>query len=137
MNIPEWAINGVVACLCFIVGGKFPDVDLAPVFPLRHRSAWTHGLLIPLAVWYATGLHPLAWWGAVGFLPALALHLFADCWPKSWSGSALIKLYPLPFSLPGWASFLWILAGAFVSFWVWWSPLGVGDLVLGFVGRWW
>lgn len=125
MIFPAWVLNGVVACLGFIVGGKFPDVDLAPVFPLRHRSAWTHGPLVPLAAWWLAGAHPLAWWAVAGFLPALALHLLADCWPKSWHGSALIKLYPLPWSLPPFLSFLWIGVGAATTVWLWLYGFGV------------
>ena len=127
--IPPWVLNSLVALLAFVVGGKFADVDLAPVFPLRHRSAWTHGPLVPALVWWVSTLHPLGWYVAVGFLPAYALHLLADLWPKAWVGSALIKLYPLPLSFNPALSFLWIALGVVAAWWVWWYPLEILTII--------
>ena len=109
----------ITIIVAFGIGAKFPDIDLAPVFPLRHRSAWTHGALIPYLLWWGSSLHPLAWWAAFGFLPSYAGHLLADCLPRSWQGSALVKLYPLPVSLNWFFSFTWIALGAFAAIGVW------------------
>lgn len=104
-------INIALVVLGAIIGGTFADIDLAPPLPIRHRSFWTHGLLIPLGLGYLMPYHPLLFWFALGFLPAFALHLLADCFPKRWHGGAKIKLFPIPGSLPALFSFIWIFLG--------------------------
>lgn len=93
------------------IGSKFADIDLAPPLPIRHRSFWTHGLFIPLGLGYLLPMHPLMFWFTVGFLPAFALHLLADMFPKRWRGGAMIKLYPIPITLPAPFSLLWLCMG--------------------------
>src|SRR3989304_139293 len=93
-----------------ILGYRFPDVDVAPILPLRHRSWLTHGAIIPLAVWFPAESQPDWKMFCIGFLAALALPLIDDAGPKSWKGSALVNFYPLPFSLP--AIFSWLYIGA-------------------------
>lgn len=117
--------TGRVAALVigFLVGARLPDVDLAPVGPWRHRSAWTHGPLLPLAALWLAGLHPLAWWFAIGVLPGLGAHLLSDALPKAWSGGALIKFWPVPVSLPAPLSFLYIAASAVTCGYVFWRLL--------------
>jgi hypothetical protein len=102
-----------------LIGATVADVDLAPVFGLRHRSAWTHGAPFPVAFYFLARLNPLLWWFVVGLLPALTMHLLYDCFPKNWAGSANIKFAPLPWHLPGWASAFYIAAGAVASGWAW------------------
>ena len=107
--------------LGFLVGAKLPDVDLAPVGLWRHRSAWTHGPLLPLLAWRMSDAHPLVWWALVGALPAYAIHLLSDAFPKAWNGGALIKLYPLPGALGAVLSFVYILGGVAACGWVFWK----------------
>lgn len=97
------------------VGATMADVDLAPVGPWRHRSAWTHGPLLPLVMLAAAQANEWAWWFVVGALPTYALHLLADCFPRAWRGNALVKLYPLPWSLPAPVSFVYLASGVWAS----------------------
>lgn len=115
-------------CLIILIGAaigiKFADVDLAPVFRLRHRSAWTHGPLIVWLVMYLLGSFPWLYWLAVGFLPANAIHLFADMFPRNWKGGALIHLHPIKRDLAPVLSFAWLGFGAYISFQKWISITG-------------
>jgi hypothetical protein len=121
------AFNIFVVFIGSTIGATFADIDLAPPLPIKHRSAWTHGPLVPLAMFWTIGLYPVFWWFTVGFLPAFALHLFHDMFPKRWHGGAFIKLYPFPGSLGAVLSFLW-LAGSVGLTMVWFT---------GMVWRWW
>lgn len=94
-----------------IIGLTFADIDLAPPLPLKHRSAWTHGPGVPWAVTFCLSVYPWLWPAACGFLATFAVHLLADMFPKSWSGSAMINCYPLKFSLPPVLSFLYLFSG--------------------------
>lgn len=125
----ETIAHAALVLLGFAIGAKLPDIDLAPVFPLRHRSAWTHGPVLALFLYIVSGIHLWAWWLVVGVLPALLVHMLVDCFPRKWHGSATVKLYPLPYSLsPGW-SFLWIGCGSCVCGLVWWELAGPSVLV--------
>ena len=97
------------------LGATFPDIDLAPPLPLKHRSAWTHGPFIAVALSWAIAWHPLLFWFALGATPALCLHLFKDMFPHKWHGGALIKLYPLPITLPAMLSFIYLALGVYWS----------------------
>lgn len=97
------------------IGIKFADIDLAPVFGLRHRSAWTHGPLIAFLALYLLSLFPWLYWFFVGFLPGHAIHLLADMFPRNWKGGAMIKLHPIKKELAPIFSFLWLFAGAYFS----------------------
>jgi len=105
-----------LAGLGFVIGGTFADIDLAPPLPVKHRSAWTHGVLVPVVLYYVMDQPGgQIFWFTVGFLPAYSLHLLADMFPKSWHGSAFINLHPLPGSFGTILSFLWLLAGVVAS----------------------
>ena len=107
----------ILATIAFLIGLKLPDVDLAPVFFMRHRSAWTHGPLPAIAICLLDDKLPayhLAW---MALLAGIAIHLLADCFPKSWQGSALINFKPLRGSLKPFASF------ALISFSAWFSSV--------------
>ncbi|RLC83719.1 MAG: hypothetical protein DRJ03_16340 [Chloroflexi bacterium] len=119
MEWKEMFITGVVFVLGFSIGGTFSDIDLAPPLPIRHRSAWTHGPFIPLALWAASsgGL----WWAyfALGFLPAYAIHLIYDMFPKKWTGGARVSWYPLTgWRMGGLLSFLFLAGSAALAGWM-------------------
>jgi hypothetical protein len=121
----ELAISAFLLFVGLTIGATFADIDLAPPLPLRHRSVWTHGPLLPwLLVGWGLDLHPLAWWFVVGFLPALTLHLLYDMFPRRWHGGATIKLFPLPGTLPAFLSFLFLAAGAGYSGYLFWQLVG-------------
>lgn len=119
----EWLGIATAVLIGLAVGARLPDVDLAPVGLWRHRSAWTHGPLLPLGALWLSALHPLWWWFCMGALPALAVHLLSDALPKAWNGGALIKFYPLPFSLPAFFSLAYIASGAVMCGYVFWRLL--------------
>lgn len=102
-----------------IIGFTFADIDLAPVLPLKHRSAWTHGPPVPFGLAWLVTLYPPMWPFAVGFLITYALHLLADMFPKFWRGSALINLYPIGLSLPPILSLLYLAAGIGCTVYTW------------------
>jgi hypothetical protein len=99
----------------FSLGLTLADIDLAPPLPLKHRSAWTHGPFIPLALWY---LNPGGDWYrlfSMAFLPGFALHLSYDMFPKAWQSIACISFHPLPGRLPGFLSFLYLWLGVITA----------------------
>lgn len=123
-------INFLLFAVGAAIGIKFADIDLAPPLRLKHRSVWTHG---PLAAWlviYLLTVQPDIYWLAVGFLPANAIHLFADMFPRNWKGGAMIKLHPIKKELAPVLSFAWLGVGAYYSgaqwllitdhLWGWW-----------------
>lgn len=125
-------LNSLTCIIGAWIGLKFADIDLAPPLPFRHRSAWTHGPLIAWIIVYLLSHFPFAYWFAVGFLPANAIHLLADMFPRNWKGGAMIKLYPIKKELAPILSFLWLGYGAYISSVKWlqitnhlwgWSPL--------------
>lgn len=124
----ETIAYAALAFVGFAIGAKLPDVDLAPVFPLRHRSFWTHGPFLPTLLTLAAGLSWWSWWVVAGMLPAVFVHFLLDCFPKHWRGSATIKLYPISYSLSSLTSFLWLALGAVTSGYLWWAL--VGDAIL-------
>ena len=101
------------------LGLTFADIDLAPPLPLSHRSAWTHGVFIPLALLYISQGNPWARAFSLGFLPLYALHLAYDMFPRAWQSIACISLYPIPGRLPGWLSFLYLWVGLGAALWAW------------------
>jgi hypothetical protein len=113
------------------IGLTFADIDLAPPLPFRHRSAWTHGPLIVYVMIFLLSLYP-GWfyWFVVGFLPANAIHLLADMFPRNWKGGAMVKLHPIKRELAPVLSFAWLGYGAYISctqwllitsnLWGWW-----------------
>lgn len=121
--IPSNLFNPALLVIGAIIGLTAADIDLAPPIPLRHRSAWTHGPLIPWLLSIAPGERAL--WFAIGFLPAYALHLLADMLPRKWRGGALISWFPLgDWRMPALLSLAWIGAGVGLSAWAWWAIVG-------------
>jgi hypothetical protein len=123
LSAQNWAMGEKIMILVILgiagaaLGITFADIDLAPPLPVKHRSAWTHGLPVPLSMAWLVGVYPDSWSFAGAFLITYALHLLCDMFPRSWKGSALINLYPVPGSLPAHFSFAWLLAGVVVSVW--------------------
>jgi hypothetical protein len=116
----------LVAIIGAAIGITFADVDQVHALRLRHRSGWTHG---PLVVWLLSFLltkYPvdLFYWFAVGFLPAHAIHLFADMFPRNWKGGALIYFNPLKTQLRPIFSFAFLALGVFVSGRLWLTLTG-------------
>lgn len=103
-------------CLAALaVGYRLPDIDLAPVLPVRHRSAFTHGpLWAVLGVW-AAATFPQFGVVIVFALLAVTLHLLEDVSPRKWQGSALVNLFPLPLSLPAVLSWLYLAISTIVT----------------------
>lgn len=117
-----------------IIGLTFADIDLAPPLPLKHRSAWTHGPLIPFVMPWLVNAYPTVWPFVVGFLATYAVHLIADMFPGSWRGSALINLHPIPLSLPGPLSFVYLGAGVIYTGWIWLDLVNLPvDVVMSWV----
>ena len=111
-------IELIAACAAVVIGLKLSDVDLAPLPIWRHRSAWTHGPLIALGVWYAAQHFPQWQWAYLALLVAVAIHLLADAFPRKWKGSAHINLYPLAWSLNGVLSFVYLIGSVMACGWV-------------------
>lgn len=105
----------VMSLIGFAVGYRLPDVDLAPVLPIRHRSIWTHGPLLPWLCLWAAGSWPEYAAGAAGLLAGLSAHLAADAFPRAWAGSALINGAPLGFVLSPLWSFVCVAVSAGLS----------------------
>jgi len=110
-------MNAVILLLGLLIGQTLPDIDLAPLPVWRHRSWLTHGALMPLGVLFLAGTYPDYRIFFIGVLAALATHLLNDAGPKAWRGSAMVNFYPLPFSLPGPLSVLYIGLAAVVAAW--------------------
>ena len=118
-----------MALLGAIIGATFADIDLAPTLPLKHRSAWTHGPLVPLAITWLVTIRPDFWWFGVGFLLTFAMHLLADMFPKMWHGSAMINLYPICLTLPPLLSMLYLAVGVAYSVYIWLALTGLNGLL--------
>lgn len=131
ISILLWPPFNVIIGLFFAtIGARLPDIDLAPVLPIRHRSAWTHGPVLPLVLAWAGGQWPH--WNVVlvGLQAGICVHLLWDAFPRSWHGSALINLAPLRGSLSAPLSFLLIGGSAALSGWLAIQMLGgIGSLL--------
>lgn len=108
----------LVTIAALLVGARLPDIDLAPVLPLRHRSAWTHGPVLPLAVaWAVERWLPGYGWPLLALLWGMVGHYVSDLLPKSWRGAARINAYPLAYVAGPVVSWLWLAAGIGACVW--------------------
>ena len=93
--LAAWLLLGMA------VGLHFPDIDnrfqwLIPSRLLLHRSILTHGMVVPLLLYWLIG----RWRGAapslrtfaVGASLAIAVHLCFDFFPRAWVGFSLIHV---------------------------------------------
>jgi hypothetical protein len=115
-----FAITYLAPLFAALIGLKLPDIDLAPVFPFRHRSAWTHGPLPALIIAWLDGRYPLYHNAWIAMLAGLAIHLLADCFPRRWHGMAMINFRPWNKTLKPIGSFWLIFTGSMVSAYVCW-----------------
>lgn len=130
----QYLVNFLLCTIGAAIGIKFADIDLAPPLRLRHRSAFTHGPLVAWMVMYLLSIYPNLYWMVVGFLPANAIHLIADMFPRNWKGGAMINFDPLRKTLSPVMSFAWLGFGAYISARYWmqitdqlwgWFPLEI------------
>ncbi|HCR49011.1 MAG TPA: hypothetical protein DIW24_05245, partial [Bacteroidetes bacterium] len=129
--IQEWIPNLLTLFVGVSIGLHMADWDhKLPL--LDHRSFWTHGMILPITVWWllvsgysiadpyfedaklnAEDWSRLLRFFALGFFPGYAIHMCFDLFPKKWHGGALIKS---PFGvLPMVGSFIWLLCGQIVA----------------------
>lgn len=95
------------------VGLQLPDVDHVFFF-LTHRSALTHGVILPcLALLLVRDRGRLLQLAVAGLALGIAVHLSFDLFPRRWVGFAQIHA-PLVGYLDGALSVLWI-AGNMVA----------------------
>ena len=95
------------------IGLRIPDIDQSTWF-LLHRSAITHGPLLPLAA-FALALGsgaPVRRRLGMGVCIGFAIHTALDLFPRAWQGYALISV-PVYGWTPPVVSWLW-LAGTTV-----------------------
>ena len=123
------------------IGLYLPDIDR--IFPfLQHRSAVTHGIILPGLLLLAIGTSNIDWKraGLIGMLTTLAVHLSFDLFPRLWWGYAMINV-PFIGQLGGTGSMLWIALNSVACCTLaiqmmkakaeLWSALGVG--LVGFL----
>jgi membrane-bound metal-dependent hydrolase YbcI (DUF457 family) len=108
-------ITYIAPLIAALIGLKLPDIDLAPVFPIRHRSAWTHGPLPALLIAWLDVRYPLYHFAWIAMLAGVTIHLLADCFPRRWHGMAMINFKPIPRTLGPMGSFWVIAVGALLS----------------------
>jgi membrane-bound metal-dependent hydrolase YbcI (DUF457 family) len=108
-------MNELLFLIGLLIGQTLPDVDLAPLPLWRHRSWLTHGVLLPVCIYWLSQSFVDYRWLWVGLLSAVAVHLLNDAGPKAWRGSAMINFYPMPLSLHPALSVAYIGAGALVA----------------------
>ncbi len=101
------------------VGFRFPDFDQRADF-LTHRSIVTHGLLVPLLLYFMLGSRrspaPARLFVA-GAALAVAVHLSFDLFPRAWWRHALIHLPAYGWTSP-FLSWSWIAVSIVVCFFI-------------------
>jgi hypothetical protein len=95
------------------LGLSFPDVDLAFLGLLNHRSILTHSILLPVA--FLTMRNDALRFGASGFVLGVSVHLAADVL-ADFQGFGLIWLpWPIKMSIGPILSPVWLAANAIVG----------------------
>ena len=120
--ILSYAAGVILLIVAVRIGLKLPDIDQKVSF-LSHRSLLTHGMWLPLLLFFArrdrratrhAWLDPMLRLFIIGLSLSLAVHLCFDLFPRAWRGFALIKA---PFYGSTGASFsqLWIGASCILG----------------------
>jgi membrane-bound metal-dependent hydrolase YbcI (DUF457 family) len=112
----------IIILVAMLVGLKLPDIDLAPIF-WHHRSAWTHGPVIPFVLVHFDSRWPAYHYAWMAMLAGVAIHLAADLFPKRWQGMALINFHPLKITLSPMNSGFVIFSGSIISAYLCWLRL--------------
>lgn len=122
---------GVVLFIGMLMGAAVPDFDLTLRGSLlsgfiQHRSLLTHGLIVPIYLYFHTQRHCTDLWRAftLGFVAVTAVHLSFDLFPRAWVGFALIYV-PFWGRLGAWGSAVWLVAGVLASLIVGWRLTAV------------
>jgi len=105
-------VFGILALLMGIIAGfVLPDLDLKLSF-LGHRSIITHGLLLPVLLFWVAHKkkHITTRLLAAGDGLSSAIHLCFDLFPRAWRGYALIYIPVYGRTSPVF-SWLWIAVG--------------------------
>lgn len=129
--IQDWIPNLMALVAGISIGLHMADWDHKLPF-FDHRSFWTHGMIVPIIVWWllvsgynfadpyfedaklnAEDWSRLLRFFGLGFFPGYAIHMCFDLFPKKWQGGALIKSPLGAFPMAG--SFIWILCGQIVA----------------------
>jgi hypothetical protein len=101
------------------VGFRFPDIDQRTDL-LVHRSIVTHGLLVPLILYFLFGSRrspaPFRLFVA-GAALAVAVHLSYDLFPRAWWRHALIHLPSYGWT-PPFVSWVWIASSIVLCFYI-------------------
>lgn len=103
--------NVVLGLLGASFGLVIADIDQNIPY-IKHRSFLTHGLFVPLYIFYQTDNY-----FNFGFLAGYAVHLVYDMWPREWVGIAKIHVIS-HYRLWGVVSFVWLGATVMSAIWV-------------------
>ncbi len=107
--IPAWQILSLAALAAGLyIGLRTPDIDQSIGF-LLHRSAITHGPLLPLAAFTfgSASSGPVIRRFGMGVCIGVAIHMAFDLFPRAWQGYALISV-PIYGWTPPVISWIWI-----------------------------
>jgi len=101
-----------IVILGLFIGESFPDLDQQTDL-LLHRSIITHGIFIPIAVFWIGYTNKSLYFRrlALGIMIGLVVHFSFDLFPRGWSGYALISLPIIGWTDP-WFSWFWIAISA-------------------------
>ncbi len=119
------------------VGLYYADLDQR-LFFLRHRSALTHGFLLPLLLFTLVrrrGGGDESRWFVIGLCMASAVHLCFDLFPKGWGGNFARVHVPGYGWLDALLSQAWLLGSVLVCLYLAFRLIGkMNELALG-MGR--
>ena len=103
---------GWLVILGLFIGESFPDLDQRTDL-LLHRSIITHGIFIPIAVFWIGYKNKSLYFRrlTLGIMIGLVVHFSFDLFPRGWSGYALISLPVIGWTDP-WFSWFWIAISA-------------------------
>ena len=108
-RFPLWVVPLILTAY---IGSRFPDIDQHTDL-LTHRSIFTHGLLVPLALFLVVSRMKSnrARDFVLIFMTAIAIHLCFDLFPRAWYKHALIHIPNIGWT-PALVSLAWMFASA-------------------------